>query len=148
MVFGQKRLKTNLFFFSSNHSENNSKHHFSACFTYRESLSQFEILTKIPRAQSMVFGQKPLKKKFFFFYFQSLRKQLQTSFLGSFYLYRKFQQISNFDQNPKGLVHGFWPKTAKNKFSFFLLQITLKTTPNIISRLLLPIQKVLANLKF
>ena len=47
-----------------------------------------------------------------------------------------------------GLVHAFWPKTAKNHFSESLLPITLKTTANIISRPILAIQKVLANLKF
>lgn len=34
--------------------------------------------------------------------FQSLLKPPQTSFLGYFYLSRKFQPILNFDQNPKG----------------------------------------------
>ena len=39
-------------------------------------------------------------------------------------------------------------KLQKHFFSSTLLPITLETTANIISRLLLPIEKVLENLKF
>ena len=76
--------------FASNHSENDSKHHFSSPFNYTESFSKFEILTKIPRGKSMLIGQKRLKTNFPPICFQSLWKRLQTSFLVSFYLYRKF----------------------------------------------------------
>ena len=96
----------------------------------------------------MLFGQKRLKTTSLPFSLQSLFKPTQTSFFGSFYLYRKFEQIRNCDQNPKWLVRAFWPKTAKNHFASTLLPITLETTPNIFFRLVLPIQKVSANLKF
>ena len=50
MLFGQKRLKTN---FASTllpiTLKTISHHHFSVPFTYTDSLSKFEILTKIPR---------------------------------------------------------------------------------------------------
>ena len=99
MVFGQKRLKTSktvfLFYFAPNYSENHSKHRFSACFTYKESFSKFQIFTKIQRGYSIVFGQKRLK-------------------------------------------------TSKLFFSSTLLPTTLKTTPKIVSRLVLPIKKVLS----
>ena len=65
MLFCQKWLKTN---FASTllpiTLKTISKHHFSAPFTYTESLSKFEILTKIPRGYSMHFGQKRLKANF------------------------------------------------------------------------------------
>ena len=72
MVFGQKRLKTLCLQFVSNHSKNLPKHHFSARFTYTESLRKFKILTQFPRGLFMVFGHKRPKTIFLPLCFQSL----------------------------------------------------------------------------
>ena len=95
MLFGQKRLKIH---FSSTllpiTLKTISKHHFSAPFTYTESLSKFEILTKIPRGYSMHFGQKRLKANFASTLLPITLKTIsRSSFLGSFYPYRQFEQI-------------------------------------------------------
>ena len=60
----------------------------------------------------------------------------------------KLLENLKFEPNPKGLAHGFLPKSAKKFFRSTLLPITLKITQNIISLLFLPLDKVLENLKF
>ena len=148
MLFGQKRLKTNFLPNCFKSLLKPLQTLFLGSFYLYRKFEQIWNFDQNSKGLVHAFWPKTAKNQLSSKLLQILLKPLQTLFLGSFYLYRKFEQIWNFDQTPKGLVHPCWPKTVKNQLSSKLLQITFKTTPNIISRLLLPIQKVWATLKF
>ena len=83
--------KKNFLQFASNHSENDSKHHFSSPFyLYRKFWATVKFWPKSQGVSPCFLAKKRPKTNFPPICFQSLWKLLQTTFLVSFYPYTKF----------------------------------------------------------
>ena len=122
MVFGQKRLKTLCLQFVSNHSKNLPKHHFSARFTYTESLGNFHPnFDPIPKGfVHGVFGQKRLKTLCLHFVSNHSKNLPKHHFSARFTYTENFRKFKILTQFPRGLFMVFGQKRLKTLFLQFV----------------------------